>query len=158
MVILNQTVLSILEPIRNNSNDIMPGWVLYSVQMYSSIVAGNLITREPQQCDSYGCSVGKLLFVVNGYVSTWFLYKSLAECTNVHIWVLFTTDTQQWRIQDFPGGAPTPHGGCQHTILPKFPENCMKSKEFGCPGGHVPPTPPLNPPLHRLHSLLCHQA
>ena len=22
----------------------------------------------------------------------------------------------------------------QHMILPKFPENCMKSKEFGCPG------------------------
>ena len=38
----------------------------------------------------------------------------------------------QWRIQDFPEkGAPTPLGGRQHTILPKFPKNCMKLKEFG---------------------------
>ena len=38
----------------------------------------------------------------------------------------------------FPGGggANYPGGeGCQHMILPNFPENCMKSKEFGCPGG-----------------------
>ena len=32
------------------------------------------------------------------------------------------------------GGANSP-GGRQHTILPKFPKNCMKSKEFGPPGG-----------------------
>ena len=46
----------------------------------------------------------------------------------------------QRRIQDFPRGR-------QHTILPNFPENCMKSKEFGCPGGGAPSRPPLNPPL-----------
>ena len=41
----------------------------------------------------------------------------------------------QWRIQDFPEeGAPTLQGGRQHTILPNFPKNCMKLKEFG-PGG-----------------------
>ena len=34
------------------------------------------------------------------------------------------------------GGANSP-GGCQHMILPKYPKNCMKSKEFG------PPVPPL---------------
>ena len=44
----------------------------------------------------------------------------------------------------FPwGGAPTPQGERQHTILPNFPKNCMKSKEFGHPGGvhalHAPP-------------------
>ena len=56
---------------------------------------------------------------------------------------------QRW-IQNFPrGGAPTPQGGGerQHTILPYFPENCMKSKEFGCPGGGGAPCAPLNPPL-----------
>ena len=26
-------------------------------------------------------------------------------------------------------------GGHQHTILPNFPKNCMKLKEFGPPGG-----------------------
>ena len=43
----------------------------------------------------------------------------------------------QWRIQDFSEeGAPTPRGGgCQHTILPKIPKNCMKLKEFRPPGG-----------------------
>ena len=50
----------------------------------------------------------------------------------------------QWRIQDFPEeGAPTPQGGRQHTILPKFPKNHMKSKEFGLPGGGARP---LRPP------------
>ena len=32
------------------------------------------------------------------------------------------------------GGANSP-GGHQHTILPNFPKNCMKLKEFGPPGG-----------------------
>ena len=35
----------------------------------------------------------------------------------------------QRRIQD------SPPGGRQHTTLSNFPENCMKSKEFGRPGG-----------------------
>ena len=34
----------------------------------------------------------------------------------------------------FPeGDANCRGGGVQHTILPNFPENCMKSKELGCP-------------------------
>ena len=52
----------------------------------------------------------------------------------------------QWRIQDFPEeGAPTPQGGRQHTILPNFPKNCMKLKEFGPPGGGGGERP-LRPP------------
>ena len=55
----------------------------------------------------------------------------------------------QWRIQDFlEEGAPTPKGGRQHTILPYFPENCMKLKEFRPPrGGARPSRPPLDPPM-----------
>ena len=34
-------------------------------------------------------------------------------------------------------------GGHQHTILPKFPKNCMKLKEFGPPGGGASPAPPF---------------
>ena len=46
----------------------------------------------------------------------------------------------QWWIQDFPEeGAPTLQGGRQHTILPNFPKNCMKLKEFGPPGGGARP-------------------
>ena len=33
-----------------------------------------------------------------------------------------------------PGGGANSPGGCQHTILPRFPKNCMKLKEFGPPG------------------------
>ena len=60
---------------------------------------------------------------------------------------------RQWRIQDFPEeGAPTPQRGRQHKILPKFPKNCMKSKEFGPGGGRTSPVPPLDPPLAGLHA------
>ena len=38
-------------------------------------------------------------------------------------------------------------GGCQHTILPNFPKNCMKLKEFGLRGGHASLAPPLDQPL-----------
>ena len=53
----------------------------------------------------------------------------------------------QWRIQHFHEmRVPNPpgRGGRQHKILPKFPKNCMKLKEFG-PGGV--PHAPLDPPL-----------
>ena len=43
------------------------------------------------------------------------------------------------------GGANSP-GGHQHTILPKFPKNCMKLKEFG-PGGARPKFYYVDPPL-----------
>ena len=65
----------------------------------------------------------------------------------------------QWRIQDFPKGVRQ---------LPKvllffnfFPENCMKMKEFGPPGGARPwCPPPLDPPMtcayvKTAHKFLC---
>ena len=37
--------------------------------------------------------------------------------------------------QEFPrGGGPTSRGRRQHTILPNFPKNRMKLKEFGPQG------------------------
>ena len=37
------------------------------------------------------------------------------------------------------GDANSPQGGGrQHTVLPKFPKNCMKLKEFGPPGACFP--------------------
>ena len=47
---------------------------------------------------------------------------------------------RQWRIQDFPRGGREPSRGGVNT--PNFPENCMKSKEFGRPGGGVRPSRP----------------
>ena len=52
----------------------------------------------------------------------------------------------QWRIQDFHEvGTPTLLGAT-NIILPNFPKNCMKLKEFG-PGGVEVCVPPLDPPL-----------
>ena len=61
----------------------------------------------------------------------------------------------QWRIQDFDEeGAPTlREGGRQHTILPNFPKNCMKLKEFGPPGGARPKFYYVDPPLS-YHAIL----
>ena len=54
----------------------------------------------------------------------------------------------QWRIQDFPEGGREPSRGGVNT--PNFPENCMKSKEFGRPGGGgaCVPQAPLDPPMN----------
>ena len=44
------------------------------------------------------------------------------------------------------GGGVNPPGGGVNT--PNFPENCMKSKEFGRPGGGAcVPHAPLDPPM-----------
>ena len=44
------------------------------------------------------------------------------------------------------GGGREPSRGGVNT--PNFPENCMKSKEFGRPGGgRASLTPPLDPPM-----------
>ena len=52
----------------------------------------------------------------------------------------------QWRIQDFPEvGAPTLGAGRQHKILPNFPINCMKLKEFGPLRASL--ASPLDPPM-----------
>ena len=51
----------------------------------------------------------------------------------------------------FPrGGGANSSGGRQHTILPNFPKNCMKLKEFGPRGGRASLAPPLDPPLFYL--------
>ena len=64
----------------------------------------------------------------------------------------------QWWIQDFPDeGAPIPSlGGRQHTILPNFPQNCMKLKEFGLLGraSLVPPLRSACGSVCRFFSLL----
>ena len=56
--------------------------------------------------------------------------------------------SRQWRIQDFPEGGREPSRGGVNT--PNFPENCMKSKEFGRPGGACVPHAPLDPPMHGM--------
>ena len=53
--------------------------------------------------------------------------------------------TFQWRIQDFPEGAPTPIVGVPTYFFANlFAENCMKMKEFG---GVVSLVPPSDPPM-----------
>ena len=50
--------------------------------------------------------------------------------------------TEQWWIQDFPGGAPTPEGGASLLFSKILPENCMNMKATGPRwGGGVPSIP-----------------
>ena len=51
------------------------------------------------------------------------------------------------------GGANSP-GGRQHTILPNFPQNCMKLKEFGPWGGVRPKFYYVDLPLHTTCCLI----
>ena len=61
--------------------------------------------------------------------------------------VPFTWYRYRWRIQDFPEvGAPT-FQGRPHKILPNFPKNCMKLKEFGPGVGRTSLVPRLDPPM-----------
>ena len=47
-----------------------------------------------------------------------------------------------------PSGGLGGVGGCPRTILPNFPKNYMKLKEFGHPrGARVPRGPPLDPQM-----------
>ena len=49
---------------------------------------------------------------------------------------MILSETFQWRIQDFLNvGDDTSLEGCQYMILPNFPKNCRKLKEFGPLGG-----------------------
>ena len=63
-----------------------------------------------------------------------------------------TPATRQKPVADpgFPqGGGANSRGGHQHKILPNFPKNCMKLKEFGPPGASL--APPLDPPLEAMY-------
>ena len=51
-------------------------------------------------------------------------------------------------------GRQSSRGGHQHTILPNFPQNCMKLKEFGSPGGARVPRFPLDPPMVRSANMV----
>ena len=42
-----------------------------------------------------------------------------------------------WRIHTSGGCRISPRWGVQHTILPNFPKNCIKLKEFGPRGTHA---------------------
>ena len=81
-------------------------------------------------------------------------YNTMSRPGNVShlpLYTNFTTDLQ-WRIQDFPEvRAPSlwGEGGRQYTILPNFPKNCMKLKEFGPQRGGMSLSPPLDPPMDK---------
>ena len=61
-------------------------------------------------------------------------------CVLLVLWQHAALLHKQWRIQDFPqGGAPTLKIAI---IFQIFAGNCMKMKEFGPRGTHVPGAPP----------------
>ena len=53
---------------------------------------------------------------------------------------IYTVITSSGGSRIFPRGGREPSRGGVNT--PNFPENCMKSKEFGRPGGGVRPSRP----------------
>ena len=70
------------------------------------------------------------------------------------------TDTDTWLVADarFPRGGgtrPRREGGGQQTILPNFPQNCMKLTEFGNPGARASLAFPLDPPLLVVATKTC---
>ena len=81
------------------------------------------------------------LYVITKFLGRLFLADFSKRNVKLKIGQEFPCETyfgHQWRIQDFPrgGGANSRWGGGrQRTILPKFPRNCMKLKEFGPSGG-----------------------
>ena len=106
-------------------------------------------------CSPRGCPAdGGTLPVDHGTLETscFLLYQINSTLQHDSQPVLHKITPLQWRIQDFPEeGAPTLQGGCQHTILPNFPKNCMKLKEFGPPGGGARPKfYYVDPPLHSI--------
>ena len=73
---------------------------------------------------------------------------------SMHAPLPFATHTLPPAVADpgFPrGGGANSLGGRQHTILPYFPKNCMKLKEFEPLGGRAS----LAPPLRSATALLC---
>ena len=78
-----------------------------------------------------------------------YISQVLDEAENIEVSVIaFRGDFMHFGVADpgFPRGWGCQlSGGCQHTILPNFPKNCMKLKEFGPRGGihHDPLDPPL---------------
>ena len=61
---------------------------------------------------------------------------------------------QQWRIQDFPAGAPTPEVGVLIYYFAFFANKCMKMKEFGPRGRGAHAWPSLDPPTVNVVSTL----
>ena len=65
--------------------------------------------------------------------------------------IIFTSVPLSRKLLHFPGsdtrfpigGGANPPGGCQHMILPNFPKNCLKLRNFSAVRG----APPLDAPL-----------
>ena len=70
-------------------------------------------------------------------------FRLLDEC-KIKLGVKLVPLSLMWKISGGSRISPRrgrqlPRGGRQHTILPNFPKNCMKLKEFGPPGGGARP-------------------
>ena len=50
----------------------------------------------------------------------------------------------QWRIQDFPEGAPIPKGSAHLLFCKVFSENCMKMKKNWTNRGRASLVPPIS--------------
>ena len=75
----------------------------------------------------------------------------------ISLCLISQTSCRQINITCSGGSRIFPRGGCEPSRggvnTPNFPENCMKSKEFGRPGGRASLTPPLDPPMTWWHKV-----
>ena len=93
----------------------------------------------PWHCSCERCSCGKVsdfyLFSTY-YLITETLWYQAQSCKKV--WNEYYVAQAHTPGED-PGfpveGDANPPGGCQHTILPNFPKNCMKLRKFWSVGG-----------------------
>ena len=117
---------------------------------HSLLYRGSKIVLLEPRCDSLWQVNNKIqLFLGSWFISqikinfSIFLKDYCGDLVNVLPSMDGLQSIGQWRIQDFPEvGAPTLHGGRQHMILPTFPKNCMKLKEFGPRAGRASLAPP----------------
>ena len=100
-----------------------------NVNLYASL---NTNCTERFSCYAFHCRV----------IEPWKPASRLSGCINLKIWMrrkLISYSVTSGGSRIFPRGREPSRGGVN---TPNFPENCMKSKEFGRPGGGVRPSRP----------------
>ena len=85
------------------------------------------VEENPGSATVNGCSLQSIILMERNLLITARYYCNRTCCKRDPVYC----GGCQWRIQDFP----EVRGNLQPSIFPNFPNNCMKLKEFGPPGG-----------------------
>ena len=107
-----------------------------STQNPSCIVCSHILLADPP--------LGPISFIFMQFLGKLLSDYRLRHLSQNLAWEIYDPSLHrlQSRIQDFSevgGTNPPGERGCQHTILPNFPKNCMKLEEFGLGGASLAP-------------------